>query len=107
MDWPQAARLFDDEERAIPVDENYPPQLIVARSATLEEAIQHRFNPVRSSSLNKVFMELCGRHRQPNFLVLEDCLRIEDRRSQQPSCSTTKMKQHLRAAAEELSSSLA
>ena len=35
--------------RAVPVDKSCPPQLVVARSAVLEEAVQHRFHPVIAS----------------------------------------------------------
>ena len=35
--------------QAIPIDESCPPQLVAARSAVLEEAVQRRFNPVITS----------------------------------------------------------
>ena len=35
--------------RAVPVDKSCPPQLVVAHSTVLEEAVQHRFHPVIAS----------------------------------------------------------
>jgi hypothetical protein len=91
--------------RAVPVDKSCPPQRVVARSAVLGEAVQHRFHPVIASiqatqqrramkqraskklpdtasaqrvpaSSTEFLVSICNRHRQPDLLVFENCFRF-------------------------------
>ena len=57
---------------AVTVNKSCPPQLVVAHPAVLKDAVRHRFNPVRASSIDRVFIEQL----QSTPLIFENCFRL-------------------------------
>ena len=59
-------------EGAVTVNKSCPPQLVVAHPAVLKDAVRHGFNPVRASSIDRVFIEQL----QSTPLIFENCFRL-------------------------------